>query len=156
MAVNEIHARFDDDINHEQVKPEEEHRDNDNRCRSNKLVSRRPGDVIQFLPNIANELDAALDALSDSLKEFFHRSAIVRGTAPQRSGRPGGTRTPNMRFWRPPLYQFELLACSSQKAECRRRKAEVGSLCLLPSAFWSPATSSLYAKCAPGTACRTS
>ena len=111
MAVNEIHARFDDDINHEQVKPEEEHRDNDNRCRSNKLVSRRPGDVIQFLPNIANELDAALDALSDSLKEFFHRSAIVRGTAPQRSGRPGGTRTPNMRFWRPPLYQLELLAC---------------------------------------------
>src|SRR6266487_3988050 len=149
MAVNEIHARFDDDINHEQVKPEEEHRDNDNRCRSNKLVSRRPGDVIQFLPNIANELDAALDALSDSLKEFFHRSAIMRGTAPQRSGRPGGTRTPNMRFWRPPLYQFELLACSSQKAE-------VGSLCFLPSAFWSPATSSLYAKCAPGTACKTS
>src|SRR5512145_831431 len=28
------------------------------------------------------------------------------------NGRPGGTRTPNMRFWRPPLYQFELLACS--------------------------------------------
>src|SRR5688500_7368383 len=26
-------------------------------------------------------------------------------------GRPGGTRTPNMRFWRPPLYQLELLAC---------------------------------------------
>ena len=26
-------------------------------------------------------------------------------------GRPGGIRTPNQRFWRPPLYQFELLAC---------------------------------------------
>ena len=24
--------------------------------------------------------------------------------------RPGGTRTPNKRFWRPPLYQLELLA----------------------------------------------
>src|SRR5688572_8812116 len=29
-----------------------------------------------------------------------------------RGGRPGGTRTPNMRFWRPPLYQLELLACN--------------------------------------------
>src|SRR5579862_203904 len=27
-------------------------------------------------------------------------------------GRPGGIRTPNPRFWRPMLYQFELLACS--------------------------------------------
>src|ERR1700674_2545276 len=26
-------------------------------------------------------------------------------------GRPGGIRTPNPRFWRPMLYQFELLAC---------------------------------------------
>src|SRR5438093_5849383 len=135
MAENKIHARFDDDINNEQVKPEQEHRDNDNRCRSNKLVSRRPGDVIQFLPNIANELDAALDALSDSLKEFFHRSAIVRGTAPQRSGRPGGTRTPNMRFWRPPLYQFELLACSSQKAESIKQNAEGGKHKWARSAF---------------------
>src|SRR5947199_2792391 len=126
MAVNKIHARFDDDLNHEQVKPEEEHCDNDNRCRSNKLVSRRPGDVIQFLPNIANELDAALDALSDSLKEFFHRSAIGGGAA-LRSGRPGGTRTPNMRFWRPPLYQFELLACLNS------RQWAVGS-CRLPTA----------------------
>src|SRR5205809_3848138 len=82
MAVNEIHARFDDDINHEQVKPEEEHCDNDNRCRSNKLVARRPGDLVQFIPHVANELDAALEALSDFLKEFFHRPAIVRGAAP--------------------------------------------------------------------------
>src|SRR5688572_10989396 len=28
------------------------------------------------------------------------------------SGRPGGIRTPNPRFWRPMLYQFELLACA--------------------------------------------
>ncbi len=27
----------------------------------------------------------------------------------KKDGRPGGTRTPNMRFWRPPLYQLELL-----------------------------------------------
>jgi hypothetical protein len=26
-------------------------------------------------------------------------------------GRPGGIRTPNFRFWRPALYQLELLAC---------------------------------------------
>jgi hypothetical protein len=26
-------------------------------------------------------------------------------------GRPGGIRTPNIRFWRPALYQLELLAC---------------------------------------------
>jgi hypothetical protein len=30
-------------------------------------------------------------------------------------GRPGGTRTPNIRFWRPALYQFELLACRSKE-----------------------------------------
>src|SRR5262245_12951588 len=28
-----------------------------------------------------------------------------------RTGRPGGTRTPNLRFWRPATYQCELLAC---------------------------------------------
>src|SRR5437016_8628396 len=131
MAVNQIHARFDDDINHEQVKPEEEHRDNDNRCRSNKLVSRRPGDVIQFLPNIANELDAALDALSDSLKEFFHRSAILRATAPQRSGRPGGTRTPNIRSWIPPLYLFVLLAWSSPQPARRSGLSLPSAYCFL-------------------------
>ena len=27
-------------------------------------------------------------------------------------GRPGGIRTPNIRFWRPALYQLELLACT--------------------------------------------
>ena len=33
-------------------------------------------------------------------------------------GRPGGTRTPNMRFWRPPLYQLELLAYTSGVLLC--------------------------------------
>src|ERR1700710_1271126 len=28
------------------------------------------------------------------------------------TGRPGGTRTPNPRFWRPMLYHYELLACA--------------------------------------------
>ena len=41
-------------------------------------------------------------------------------------GRPGGTRTPNMRFWRPPLYQLELLACKCPLASflvCRMKPA---------------------------------
>ncbi len=29
-----------------------------------------------------------------------------------RDGRPGGIRTPSIRFWRPALYQLELLACT--------------------------------------------
>src|SRR5665647_1731313 len=31
-------------------------------------------------------------------------------------GRPGGIRTPNIRFWRPALYQLELLACTVQQS----------------------------------------
>ena len=31
------------------------------------------------------------------------------------AGRPGGIRTPSIRFWRPALYQLELLACTSSK-----------------------------------------
>src|SRR5688572_10408580 len=34
-----------------------------------------------------------------------------------RAGRPGGTRTPNMWFWRPPLYQLELLACEALRLD---------------------------------------
>ena len=30
----------------------------------------------------------------------------------KRIGRPGGIRTPSIRFWRPALYQLELLACT--------------------------------------------
>ena len=33
----------------------------------------------------------------------------------KRIGRPGGIRTPSIRFWRPALYQLELLACTSLK-----------------------------------------
>src|ERR1700704_3624785 len=33
----------------------------------------------------------------------------------KRLGRPGGIRTPSIRFWRPALYQLELLACTSLK-----------------------------------------
>ena len=31
------------------------------------------------------------------------------------AGRPGGIRTPSIRFWRPALYQLELLACTLLK-----------------------------------------
>ena len=36
--------------------------------------------------------------------------SLVILTAIVMIGRPGGTRTPNTRFWRPALYQLELLA----------------------------------------------
>src|SRR6266511_1042257 len=50
-------------------------------------------------------------SLTLSKNSFIDRQLC--GAPPlQESGRPGGTRTPNMRFWRPPLYQFELLAYS--------------------------------------------
>src|SRR5471032_2408036 len=50
-----------------------------------------------------------------SLKYAIVREALRPGNPGQpalldRIGRPGGTRTPNKRFWRPPLYQLELLA----------------------------------------------
>ena len=42
-----------------------------------------------------------------SLRYCFTLSTILRA---EKLGRPGGIRTPNFRFWRPALYQFELLA----------------------------------------------
>src|SRR4029077_1938926 len=45
---------------------------------------------------------------------LFHQFMTLRSTRIEKKvGRPGGIRTPNPRFWRPMLYQFELLACAS-------------------------------------------
>src|SRR5438034_1267680 len=52
----------------------------------------------------------------------------------KRIGRPGGIRTPSIRFWRPALYQLELLACTSLDAHqnngsvpiCRIRSGQFG------------------------------
>ena len=38
-----------------------------------------------------------------------------RSSTLEKSGRPGGIRTPSIRFWRPALYQLELLACTLLK-----------------------------------------
>src|SRR5215475_10463313 len=41
-----------------------------------------------------------------------HRVSFAAAHQPSKSaGRPGGIRTPSIRFWRPALYQLELLAC---------------------------------------------
>ena len=44
------------------------------------------------------------------MKSFNQVSVAIGVTHLISIGRPGGTRTPNIRFWRPALYQFELLA----------------------------------------------
>src|SRR6266496_1571993 len=68
-----------------------------------------------FRTSRMNSMPLLMRSLLFSKNSFIDRQLC--GASPlQRSGRPGGTRTPNMRFWRPPLYQFELLACSLQKA----------------------------------------
>src|SRR5215475_2412688 len=42
-----------------------------------------------------------------------HRVSFAAAHQPSKSaGRPGGIRTPSIRFWRPALYQLELLACT--------------------------------------------
>ena len=44
--------------------------------------------------------------------DWFRQARRLTYLLKKVSGRPGGIRTPNMRFWRPPLYQLELLACA--------------------------------------------
>src|SRR5580700_3318204 len=48
------------------------------------------------------------------LNQSFMSASYPRRLESGEIGRPGGIRTPNPRFWRPMLYQFELLACSDR------------------------------------------
>jgi hypothetical protein len=88
------------------------------------VTSRRPGHDT-LLSSFRVSLRKSIKLRNDS--PSFPREFVI-GLTPQKHsrqprilrparqaeiGRPGGTRTPNMRFWRPPLYQFELLACTS-------------------------------------------
>src|ERR1700687_3302252 len=45
------------------------------------------------------------------LNQLFMSPSSPRRLESGEIGRPGGIQTPNPRFWRPMLYQFELLAC---------------------------------------------
>src|SRR3989304_4658545 len=42
----------------------------------------------------------------------------------QLSGRPGGSRTPNLRFWRPPLYQLSYWPIKSATREKNKEKSK--------------------------------
>jgi hypothetical protein len=113
---DDTHARADNHINEIEEKTEKKDSHDHHERRPGQLVTRGPGDVVQFLPRFLDELDRVPEGVFDLLKEIFHFTdsarALGRRCNPDKTGgRPGGTRTPNMRFWRPPLYQFELLAC---------------------------------------------
>src|SRR6266851_4390000 len=42
----------------------------------------------------------------DQVQSFHSGRVCVIVSLREEVGRPGGTRTPNMRFWRPPLYHW--------------------------------------------------
>src|SRR5450759_3526935 len=69
----------------------------------------------------------AISSIRPSAPGFVHAGPLYvtcdapTGGAGLDSGRPGGARTPNIRFWRPALYQLELLACpATARGECGR------------------------------------
>src|SRR5262245_5646241 len=84
-------------------------------------TSRRPGHVVRF-----SSCQTSVRNVFTFSNHAFMRSPYAsipapkrRAAKPRRLGRPGGTRTPNPRFWRPVLWPIELLACSRNRASLR-------------------------------------
>src|SRR4029453_202668 len=71
------------------------------KCGGNYFLPSRPRNLFHFAAHGKVELLGANSPVFYLLARIHYQC-----------GRPGGTRTPIMRFWRPPLYQLELLACN--------------------------------------------
>src|SRR4029078_10997057 len=83
------------------------------------LFLRRPGDALELVADLGQEQPHPLEAAArrfldrvESSSLFSHfvspyvQSYFVLQTSNFESGRPGGNRTPNPRFWRPVLCQL--------------------------------------------------
>src|SRR4026208_1794236 len=80
----------DDLVGHQKEQCRDHDEDEDHAGGDHGLAPGRPGDFRHFGTDLANELDGVLG-----------HSRCSSGT-----GRSGGTRTPDPRFWRPMLYQL--------------------------------------------------
>ena len=71
-------------------------------------------------------LSSILASRQNSL--HFSKSNTQLSSA-NKDGRPGRTRTPNIRIWSPALYQLELLACAMPKPSSALYPTYLPSLC---------------------------
>src|SRR5262252_2716714 len=96
---------------------EEDHQhanhDEDREGREIRLLPGRPGDLGHLAAHFAIELERTSAPRARNRRRQFlacliHRRRLlsVRHYASRLIGRSGGTRTPGLRFWRPPLYQL--------------------------------------------------
>jgi hypothetical protein len=109
-------------IDHEEVEAENSHCDHDNDGRSNNFLTARPGNFSHFTARVGVKLFRLRYPLFNLFCQIHfldgcaHRVCIrSRSSTLKSAGRPGGIRTPSIRFWRPALYQLELLACTLLK-----------------------------------------
>src|SRR5262245_56774914 len=86
----QLHNEADDLVGHQEEQGGDHHDDEDPGGGNRGLAPGRPGDLGYFGADLANELDGILRHARCSSE----------------SGRSGGTRTPDPRFWRPMLYQL--------------------------------------------------
>ena len=113
---------FSAEVEREQIDAEEHRRqDHDDRRRVDLLL-RRPGDALQLVAHLARGTAARARTgrrpppSTLSSRRRVRQSVLTRAIVSTRprsrrlrsngSGRPGGNRTPNPRFWRPVLCQL--------------------------------------------------
>jgi hypothetical protein len=111
----EQHHQSDHDENHHRGQP--------------GLLPCRPRDFGSLALNLTRELDDAPtphgsgQVLASSVGSFFGRLGQFEFPFLASTGRSGGTRTPGLRFWRPPLYQLSY----TPSGKCQRAGEPSGS-----------------------------
>src|SRR5918994_2855746 len=95
---------------------EDKHDDQDDSRALAQLVPIRPADPLELALNVAGEPPRTCQEALSLLLSFSGPAAFGGGTAlsahlsthltPHDKSRAGGTRTPDLRFWRPLLYQL--------------------------------------------------
>src|SRR5687768_1983586 len=102
IRVDPVQSESQEVVDKAQVQSEKENsHDDDDRC-TNHFLTRRPGHLLCLTADVEVKLLGSLRPIFDFLCRIHEISA----------DRPGGIRTPSIRFWRPALYQLELLACT--------------------------------------------
>src|SRR5262249_28243700 len=109
----------DAEVEDEQIQAEEDRHENHDDGRRVDLFLRRPRDALQLVTDFAQEQTGLLELVARRSLEvvecsrfFSHARSLSALNVPlstcsfPRSGRPGGNRTPNPRFWRPVLCQL--------------------------------------------------
>src|SRR5215469_4598851 len=118
-------AKSEHVIDDEEEDPHHAHHDEDGNGRQICLLPGRPRDFGQLAAHFAVELDRTSAARAWNRRRQFlarlvrrRRFLSVRHDLLCLIGRSGGTRTPGLRFWRPPLYQLSYTPISI----CLRRR----------------------------------